>query len=90
MSALLLTQGMSSSKHAGVRDLFNKHFIRDGVFPREMERFFNRLFALRQKSDYEDLFRLMEEEVKPLLVESRNFLYIIQDHVGNLLEEREG
>ena len=55
-----------------------------------MGRFFNRLFALRQKSDYEDLFRLMEEEVKPLLVESRNFLYIIQDHVGNLLEEREG
>ncbi len=30
VSALLLTQDMSSTKHIGIRSLFNRHFVKTG------------------------------------------------------------
>ena len=34
--ALLLTKGLSSSKHSGVRSLFNKEFVKPGIILKNM------------------------------------------------------
>lgn len=54
-SALLLAEGHSSPKHSGVRALFDQHWIVAGRLPKDMGRFYRRLFDSRQKSDYADL-----------------------------------
>ena len=38
--ALLLTRGLSSPKHGGVMALFNKHFVKEGVVPVELGKFY--------------------------------------------------
>jgi uncharacterized protein (UPF0332 family) len=48
VSGLLLQQGLSSSKHTGVRGLFNLNFVRTGRFPKSLARTYNDLFAHRQ------------------------------------------
>ena len=51
--ALLQTIGKGSSKHSGVIALLHQNFFRSEILPRENGRIINRLFELRQKSDYE-------------------------------------
>ena len=36
VEALLLSEGLSFSSHRGVISAFGKHFIKSGIFPREM------------------------------------------------------
>lgn len=62
--ALLETEGYKSSKHSGVRSLFNQHFVKTGVVSREAADFYGLLFKNRHKGDYVDYSEFSEEKVK--------------------------
>ena len=51
--AMLLTKNLSFSSHRGVISAFGEHFIKTGIFPKEMGRELNRAFEKRQLGDYE-------------------------------------
>lgn len=57
VTALLLAEDVTASRHAGVRSQFNHRFVRSGRMPRDIARLFNRLLDDRQESDYADLER---------------------------------
>lgn len=61
--ALLQTKDLSSSKHTGVRALFNEHFVKTGIVPVELGRLFSRMYDFRQKSDYGDFVKIQPEKV---------------------------
>lgn len=63
VSALLRSQGLSSSRHSGVQALFNKHWVKPGLFPREAGRFYNTLFDARLEADYADMAEFTADEV---------------------------
>jgi uncharacterized protein (UPF0332 family) len=67
VSALLIKEGYSSSKHTGVRSLFNLHFVKTGVVRKELARIYNDLFERRQESDYTDFITFKESQVQPLI-----------------------
>jgi len=46
--ALLLTKGLSFSSHRGVISAFGKHFVRTGIFSKDMSKEFHRAFEKRQ------------------------------------------
>lgn len=54
VSALLLTEGYSSSKHSGIRSLFDQHWVKNGRVSVENGRLYRRLFNQRQRGDYGD------------------------------------
>ncbi len=58
VSALLVQEGLSSSKHTGLRSLFNRHFVKTNKVPKEKARIFNDLFERRQEGDYMDFVSL--------------------------------
>lgn len=58
VNALLASQGLSASKHSGVRALFGRHFVKTCLVSREHGVLFNDLFDYRQESDYEDFFKI--------------------------------
>jgi uncharacterized protein (UPF0332 family) len=74
MSALLLTKGLSASKHSHVRALLHREFIRPGVIPLKYGQIFDLLFNNRQKGDYSDLVRFQAEQVSEWLPEAREFV----------------
>ena len=74
VSALLIKQGYSSSKHTGVRSLFNLHFVKTGVVPKELARIYNDLFERRQESDYTDFITFKESQVQPLIPQAEEFV----------------
>lgn len=83
VSALLLRQGLSSSKHSGVRSFFNHDFVRTGRVPADLAHFYNDLFSVRQQGDYNDFAQFQEADVRPWIAEARRFVA----HVEALLAE---
>jgi uncharacterized protein (UPF0332 family) len=51
-SALLLNDGIDTSKHSGVIALIHQHFVKNGKLSREQGRNLNWLFELRSVGDY--------------------------------------
>lgn len=74
VSAFLLTKDMFSSKHSGIRDLFNKDFLKTGIIPERLGDFYNQMFEFRQRGDYEDFVEFNEEQVKDWLESAHNFI----------------
>lgn len=72
--ALLLTKNLSFSSHKGVISAFGEHFIKKGIFPKEMGRELNRAFEKRQLGDYEYTFVISREEAEELLKKGKNFV----------------
>jgi uncharacterized protein (UPF0332 family) len=83
VSALLLVEGRSSSKHSGVRALFNKEWVNRGRIAADYGRLYRRLYDSRQKGDYGDFVEFQEADVAFWLQEAKNFVAT----VTTLIEE---
>jgi len=73
-SALLATKNLSSSRHSGVIALLHDHFVRPGVFPRELARQLSLAFEMRNDSDYEDFITPEPSELTEMLANARSFV----------------
>jgi len=72
--AVLLTKELTFSSHRGVISAFGKHFIKTGIFPKEMGRELNRAFEKRQIGDYGYTFVVSDEEAEQILRYGKEFV----------------
>jgi uncharacterized protein (UPF0332 family) len=79
VSALLIQEGLSSTKHTGLRSLFNRHFVKTNKVPKDRARIFNDLFERRQEGDYVDFVSFEESQVLPWLPEAETFVQNLAD-----------
>jgi uncharacterized protein (UPF0332 family) len=77
-TALLLRHNLSASKHAGVRSLLNRYFVRTGAISSTLGMLYRDLFESRQQGDYQDLVRFAEQEVRPWIPAAQNFVACIE------------
>ena len=89
VSALLLLEGHSPSKHSGVRALFHQRFIRTDIFNKDLGRFYDRLFDNRQKADYADLVIFNAEDVSPWLSEAREFVEVVSKEAEDRMKQKD-
>ena len=84
VSALLLSQGISTSKHGYLRSLLHRDFVKEGSIPKELGKHFDLLFDSRQESDYADLVVFKAEEVADWLVQTETFVSHIEKLISSL------
>ncbi len=77
--AVLLTKNLSFSSHKGVISAFGEHFIKTGIFPKELGRELNRAFEKRQIGDYEYTSLISNEEAKEILNSGRQFINTVEN-----------
>lgn len=87
VTALLLSKNLSSSKHAGVRALFHKEFVKPGVVAKELGQLYDRFFDNRQKGDYADLVRFDLHDVASWYGEAEEFVRSIEAILRKELED---
>lgn len=87
VSALLLTKGLSSAKHSGVRSLFHQEFVKPAVIDTELGQLYDRLFDNRQKGDYADLIRFNVDEVSNWYNETQKFVKTIESIVKKEIDK---
>jgi uncharacterized protein (UPF0332 family) len=73
-SALLATKNLSSSRHSGIIALLHDHFVRPGVFPRELAKQLSLAFEMRNDSDYDDFVTPEQSELTEMLGNARSFV----------------
>ncbi|RLF53973.1 MAG: HEPN domain-containing protein [Thermoplasmata archaeon] len=71
--ALMLTCDLTFSSHKGIISAFGEHFIKTGIFPKELGRELNRAFEKRQLGDYGYTFLITKEEAEEILESGRRF-----------------
>ena len=74
-SALLIKNNHAAQTHSGVIHLFGMNYIKTGLISKEAGKIYSKLFEIRQTGDYDDLFNLSEDDVKPLIPLANNFIY---------------
>ncbi len=79
--ALLVYEPFSSSKHSGILSYFNSHFIKDGIFLKDLGRAINKAFELRQRGDYREYINLSYEQVEPFIGEAEVFINTIKEYL---------
>lgn len=83
VSALLVRHGLSSSKHTGVRSLFNQQYVKTGKIPKDLARIYNDLFERRQEGDYIDFVTFQESQVLPWISKAEQLI----GHITILIEK---
>jgi len=77
VSALLQKHDLVSSKHSGVKALFNQHFVKTNVICKKKGQLYNRLFDARQEGDYIDFVYYGSEDVTPWIKDVMTFINTI-------------
>lgn len=85
VSALLLCEGHASSKHSGVRALFDRHWIKTGRLPTETSRFYRQMLKRRHSGNYIDLVSFDLDEVRAWYEEAQNFVSCLNEQIDRLL-----
>jgi uncharacterized protein (UPF0332 family) len=82
VSALLLTKGLSTSKHTHLRGMLHRELVRPGIIPIEHGKFFDLLFNNRQKGDYADLVTFKAEQIEGWLGQASEFVAYISTKIS--------
>jgi len=80
--ALLVYEPYSSSKHSGVLSYFNRRFIKEGIFDRDLGLQLNKAFELRQRGDYREYVEMKAEQVEPYIEHAKTFLDAVKNHLS--------
>lgn len=82
VSALLLTEGLSSSKHSGVMSLFHREWVKTGRIAPDIAAIYGRLFDRRQTGDYTDVVSFDRQDVQTWLHEAEQFVAYIAEWIA--------
>ncbi|HOI00557.1 MAG TPA: HEPN domain-containing protein [Bacteroidales bacterium] len=76
--ALLLKNDIETQSHDGSRNQFGLNFVKTGLIDKRYGRLYSKLFDLRQKGDYGDVFEFDKNTVEPLIEETSTFIEVIK------------
>ncbi len=79
--ALLQAKRLGTSKHIGAISLFDREFIKTGIFDKGMSKTLHRAFELRQKGDYMEQAEVTQKDVDEMLPEVISFVKIVKDYL---------
>ncbi|MDI6793454.1 MAG: HEPN domain-containing protein [bacterium] len=72
--ALLALDKCETSKHSGAMALFDREFVKKGIFDKDFSRWMHEAFDLRQRADYREMFTVSHERAKGVLEHAQTFV----------------
>ena len=84
--ALLNLVGQGTSKHSGAIALFNREFVKSGLFDKQFSKWLQEAFRRRQKSDYDEMVQLTIDEASQAAKEARQFVEEVKRYLAENLK----
>lgn len=72
--SILSLVNLDSSKHSGVLSMFDRYFVKTGLFEKKFSKIAHTGFDVRQDSDYEDFYILEEKEASSQFLGAEEFV----------------
>ena len=82
--AITALNHFDSSKHSGVIAFFNQHYIKPGVFDKELSKMIDSCYRLREKADYDDFYLVARDEAVLQLEKAKKIYQTIELYVKGL------
>lgn len=79
--ALLQEKELGTSKHYGAISLFDREFIKCGIFDKELSKTLHRAFELRQKGDYMEQAEVAKNDVDEMLPKTKDFVNKVKGYL---------
>jgi uncharacterized protein (UPF0332 family) len=79
--ALLATKQLGTSKRSGALGLFDREFVKTGLFPRELSRSLRLAFNLRQTQDYKEMTDVDQLTAAGTLADAKTFVEAIEAYL---------
>ena len=87
--ALLSIEKKETSRHGGVIGLFDREFVKTGIFSKDFSRWLHRAFDLRQRCDYEAQFKISVEDTQATLEAAEKFLAEVKSVIAEMVDRSE-
>ncbi len=84
VSALAYLNNFSTSKHGQLVSWFNRIFIKEKIFDKELAITYKEAYENRMKSDYEFTYKPVEENVRRLFNKAEEFIQIVREYIKNM------
>jgi uncharacterized protein (UPF0332 family) len=72
--ALLAREKQETSKHSGAIALFDRDFVKQGIFKKDFSRWLHDAFDLRQRSDYAAEYHVSRDDTEKTLKNAESFV----------------
>ena len=82
--AITALNHFDSSKHSGVIAFFNQHYIKPGVFDKELSKMIDSCYRLREKADYDDFYLVAKDEAVQQLEKAKKIFQTIESHIKGI------
>ena len=79
--ALLATRGLGTSKHSGAIALFDREFVKTGLFPKNLSGWIHDAFEKRLEADYADMAQVNRDDAVSLLQEGTDFVAAVRTYL---------
>lgn len=83
--ALLQEKEVGTSKHSGAISLFDREFIKTGIFNSSFSKILHRAFELRQKGDYMEQSEITKQDIDEIQPKAQDFI----NEIGNYLSRKD-
>jgi uncharacterized protein (UPF0332 family) len=79
VSALLLHKGIKVDSHSGIRQMLGLHYVKPGMFPAGLSRFYTELYNSRIEGDYNPFAEFQHENVRQLYLQAVEFIDTVDE-----------
>jgi len=77
-TALLINGGYETHSHKGVISMMSLHFFKENKIEKSYSKIYDNLFRMRLTGDYDDFVFINEEDIKPFIEPSKEFIKTIE------------
>ena len=87
VSALLISNNVEVKSHEGVRQKFGLLFVKTGIVPTELGKFYSLIYAKRTSGDYEDFINHDLDTVEKFQPQAQQLVEQIKDILSEYITE---
>jgi len=81
LRAVTALDGFDSSKHSGIIAFFNKNYVKEQVFDKEISKLIDTAYRLREKADYQDFFLVSKEQAVEQYEKAKKVTDVIENYL---------
>lgn len=81
LRAVTALDDFDSSKHSGIIAFFNKTYVKEGVFDKEISKLIDAAYRLREKADYQDFYVVSKEQAEEQIIKAERVINTIKPYI---------
>ncbi len=82
LRAVTALDSFDSSKHSGIIAFFNMHYVKTGIFTKEVSKMLDKAYRWREKADYKDYEEVSMENAQEQIVNAEKIMAVIERYLA--------